>query len=926
MSLAEDLASLGHGISQYNRLLKLTTPLGSDVLLPQRLVAHERLGRGYDYTIDLLSTKDDINLKELIAKPVTLWVMQTDQRYLPVHGYIHTIKRLGSDGQFTACQLSFGPWLRFLKFRQDARLWQDKTVEDILTEVFNGHSQAAGNFRFDLTEPVPPRSYCTQYETDWNFSQRLMEEEGWYSYHEQKEDGSGHTLVITDTVRNITPLATQSIAFHGAGTSDEVDKIIQWSGARSLSSSQLSTKTFDYKSPNDQKDSSVTVLPDHGDLPSQLEVYEYTGAYTYLEQTRGDKQAQVRVEEWESRIKRFVGVSGKRSLPVGHWFSLEDHPAHANDIPEDKQFLIIAVEWFIENNLPLSNNLKDFPGSLKYQLDTFKQQLSLDVSNGTGYADQANNERTGHCFNRFEAQRRKVEFRSPIEHTQPTLHPQTATVVGPDSEEIYTDDLNRVKVRFHWDRKNPGDEKASCWVRVSYPNAGQEWGALNVPRIGQEVIVTFLGGNADRPVITGRLYNAEQTPQWHTDGKLSGYKTKEYKGLGFNQLVLDDNTNQNRIHLYSTNTNAQLNLGYLVTQQGNNRKDFYGAGFALSTDDYGAIVTNKGLYLSTFGRPGAQGTQLDVTEARQQLKSGAELTKSLSDTSVKAGAETLAGQAGLNKFTEATEESYTGQGQEQANRFKEPILLMASPAGIGITTSKDTHLHSGANVTLSSGTDTNLAIGKSLVASVAEKISLFAYNAGVKLFAAKGKVEIQAQSNDLDLIAEKVVRLLSTTSRIEIAAKEEITISAGGSSIKINASGITNNTPGKWEANASMHSMPGPQNSPYAMPDLPVSSITPNKLVIERLYHDKEPLVGTPFEVSFPNGEIRKGKLDGAGRAILTDVPAGTGEVRFGAMPGQYERKGMEPMPNHKPKPSTKDIDALLDKYGPKPNPDPGTK
>lgn len=113
MSLAQDLASLGHGISQYNRLLKLTTPLGSDVLLPQRLIAHERLGRGYDYTIDLLSTQDDINLKELIAKPVTLWVMQTDQSYLPVHGYIHTIKRLGSDGQFTACQLSFGPWLHF---------------------------------------------------------------------------------------------------------------------------------------------------------------------------------------------------------------------------------------------------------------------------------------------------------------------------------------------------------------------------------------------------------------------------------------------------------------------------------------------------------------------------------------------------------------------------------------------------------------------------------------------------------------------------------------------------------------------------------------------------------------------------------------------------------------------------------------------
>jgi type VI secretion system secreted protein VgrG len=175
------------------------------------------------------------------------------------------------------------------------------------------------------------------------------------------------------------------------------------------------------------------------------------------------------------------------------------------------------------------------------------------------------NEHTGHCFNRLEVQRRKVPFRSPFEHEKPSLHPQTAMVVGPAEEEIYTDHLNRVKVKFRWDRLNPGDERASCWVRVSYPNAGQGWGGLNVPRIGQEVIVTFLDGDADRPVITGRLYNEDQAPQWHTDGKLSGYKSKEYKGSGFNQLVLDDTTQQNRVHLYSTSTHAQLNLGYRHT-------------------------------------------------------------------------------------------------------------------------------------------------------------------------------------------------------------------------------------------------------------------------------------------------------------------------------------------------------------------------
>jgi len=191
----------------------------------------------------------------------------------------------------------------------------------------------------------------------------------------------------------------------------------------------------------------------------------------------------------------------------------------------------------------------------------------------------------------------------------------------------------------------------------------------------------------------------------------------------------------------------------------------------------------------------------------------------------------------------------------------------------------------------------------------------------MKLFAAKGKIEIQAQSDDLDIIAEKVLRLLSTTSRIDISAKEEVLITAGGSFIKVNASGITQGTGGAWVAHAATHSMDGPQHNHFAMPELPVNSMTPNKLVIERLYHDKEPLAGAPFEVTFPGGETRAGKLDGAGRAVLTDVPAGTGQVRFGAMPGKYERKGMQPMPGHKPKPSQSDIDALLDKYASEQNP-----
>lgn len=864
-------------LAQHERLLKLDTPLGNDLFLPQRVLAHERLGRSYEYTIDLVSVRDDIELKKLIAQPVTLWLRQADRSYLPVSGYVHTVKRLGSDGQLTFCQLSFAPWLHFLKFRKDARIWQDKTADDILAEVFSTHPQGAGNFRFELSQPALPRSYCTQYETDWHFVHRLMEEEGWYGYHEQADDGSGHVLVITDTTYKLKPVPSRQIRFHSVGTEDELQEIGHWSTSRSVAPYQFTTRTDDYKTPKGQKQCSSTVLPEHGDLPSQLEIYEYTGAYTYSRQQQGDRQARIRVEECESSMKRFHGVSGVRNLRVGSWFTLENHLAHRNDPEEDRHFILIAVDWCIENNLPVSDKLRDFPGSLSSKVKAFKAAIGRgDAEARTNGNELPGNKDTGHCFNCFEVQRRKVPFRSPAEHTKPDLHPQTAIVVGPAGEEIYTDHLNRVKVQFRWDRQNPGDERASCWVRVSYPNAGQDWGGINVPRIGQEVIVTFLNGDVDRPVLTGRLFNEDQIPQWHTDGRLSGFKSKEFKGNGFNQLVLDDTTNQNRIHLYSTNTHAQLNLGYLVTQRGNERSRFYGKGFALSTDDFGGIVTNKGLYISTFGRPGAQGTQLDATESTSQLKAGASLTKTLSDTASRAGAEPLGGHDVLKQFIDATEDRYEGEGQGGAKRFKEPILLAGSPAGIGLASTTGTHVHAGTDVTLSSGTDTNVAVGKSFLASVAEKISLFAHNAGIKLFAAKGKVEIQAQSNDLDIIAEKVLRLLSTTSTIEIHAKEEVTISAGGSSIKINASGITNSTSGTWAAHASMHIMPGPAKTPYVMPHLPKAEIQKTELEFRHLTDWGEPMAGAAYKATLSDGSIRKGTLDAQGIARISGLPPGT--------------------------------------------------
>lgn len=195
--------SLFGKIGQEKRLLKLDTPLGANTLLPQRAHGVDRISEGFDYTVDLLSLNPDIELKQLIAQEVTLWTLQTDASYLPMHGYVHTAKKLGSDGQLTAYQIGFSSCFHFLKFRKDARIWQDKNAEEIISAVLNGHPQCRGRFKFEVNQKARSRSYCTQYETDWHFVMRMMESEGWYGYIEQAPDGRGHEWVITDSVYSL---------------------------------------------------------------------------------------------------------------------------------------------------------------------------------------------------------------------------------------------------------------------------------------------------------------------------------------------------------------------------------------------------------------------------------------------------------------------------------------------------------------------------------------------------------------------------------------------------------------------------------------------------------------------------------------------------------------------------------------------------
>lgn len=784
------------GDTQYNRLVKLDTPLGVDWLLPLYVKGTAALGRDYEFVIDAVSPRgSQIELGALLAKPVTLWIQQTDGAYMPIHGYVHRFSRLGADGPLTFYKLAFSSWLYFLRLRRDMRDWQEQNGEQILTDVFNEHPQARGAYRFDLHKPLPSYSNRVQWEYDLNFVHRSLEEAGVFPYFEQADNGRSHAMVLTDDVYFVPQLRQSVVEFGATEISGELDGLAQWKEQLQIDSAQLTSRSFDYKRPDlPRQVQGVTDV--NGKLPTDGEIYDYPGAYMWSDREQGERLAQIRLEERKSRMKRFHGIGGLRCAMPGRRFELRGHPVHDAGSQPDREFVLLGVDWLICNNLPGLDEVEQFPDGLAEEVAQAKAGATVRHADGS----------EGFFQVMVEAQPRNVPFRSPFEHKKPAMQLQNAIVAGPSGEEVYTDSLNRVKVWFHWNRRNGQDERASCWVRPTFLDAGSNRGGIQPLRKGDEVVVGFMEGDCDRPVIIARMYGGATQPVWHTNGLLSGQRSREYGGTGYNQLVMDDSTQQNRVHLYSSSYQSHLHLGYLIQQTDNTRGAFLGSGFDLKSEAYGAIRAGQGLFVSTH--PAAANQPLNVTAASEQLASAETVVDLTSQASSANQAESLQeGQDALRKFTDATHYSVSGGagsggrtgggGTGNANGFSTPIMLMASPAGVGLSTQESAQVTANQQVNIVSGKSVHVAAGKSLVSSVMEKISLFAQNAGIKLFAAKGKVEIQAKSDAMALTSQQDLSITSVDGRVMISADKEIWIGAGGSYIKITPDLIENGTTGQ---------------------------------------------------------------------------------------------------------------------------------
>ncbi|QOH69800.1 type VI secretion system tip protein TssI/VgrG [Pseudomonas juntendi] len=483
-------------LSQHQRLFTFDSPLPPEQELQLlSFSGREAISELFSFQAHLISQDARIELKKLIGKKVTLGIALANgtTRYISAHvsDFVHT----GADGGIANYTAELVPWIWILSRRRDSRIFQDKTTEQIVKEVFDYYLSLAEH-EFRLSQPLKPISYCTQYqESDLNFVLRLLEQEGLFFTFEHSQEG--HRMIISDDSSMLPQLERQPlIRYHSASVTETADSITAWSSARRMQPTRLTLKSFDYKQPGNPHLVQLNSVNQQGEV-GQYEVFEYEGLYGYADADEGMRKARRRLEAMEVDGKTFHGESNCRAMEPGRYFELSQHYDHDNDAPDDRQFLLLSVTHWGQNNY-------------------------------------ANDGEAGYR-NSFSCIRRKIPFRPALRTPRAGISgPQTAIVVGPHGEEIYTDELGRVKLQFHWDRNGEFNDQSSCWVRVTQSGASGGFGSIQIPRVGDEVVVVFLDGNPDRPLIMGSLYNSTNTPPWALPANKtqSGFLTRSMKGDG----------------------------------------------------------------------------------------------------------------------------------------------------------------------------------------------------------------------------------------------------------------------------------------------------------------------------------------------------------------------------------------------------------
>ena len=502
---------------QSDRPISITSPLGDDVLLFYAMNATEALGRMFDFEVGVLSEDHAVKLEDLLGQPITVTLDLAGDGKRHFHGLVSQLSYVGTVGRYAHYGLRLRPWLWFLTRTTDCRIFQGMTVPDIIKEVFGdlGFSDVEDS----LTGSYAPWDYCVQYrESAFNFVSRLMEQEGIYYYFKHEEDK--HTLVLADSYSAHAPVSGyEEIPFYPPEESEDsdLDRFLDWKISQEVQATSYILNDYDFEAPKSDIKTSATATKKHSG--TDYKVYDYPGEY--IDTSVGDEYVKYRMEELTAGYETYSAQGTARGLMAGALFSLIDHPR----ADQNKEFLVVSAAHTLASG---GYETGGGGGGLTYEGSI----VSIDA---------------------------QVPYRSQRITRKPHVQgPQTAVVVGPSGETVWTDKYGRIKAQFHWDRHGSSDENSSCWMRVSQAWAGKNWGGMHIPHVGQEVVVDFLEGDPDRPLVTGRVYNADNMPPLDLPG--NKYKSIIQDHFG-NKIQFDGTPGEEHVQIYSPSHGSLFQLG-----------------------------------------------------------------------------------------------------------------------------------------------------------------------------------------------------------------------------------------------------------------------------------------------------------------------------------------------------------------------------
>ncbi|WP_290871722.1 type VI secretion system Vgr family protein, partial [Aquabacterium sp.] len=843
-------------IGQATRLIQIETALASATLVVERLSLTEAVHADEPLwaEVDCLSTSAYLELKALQGEQVTLRLKQADGSWRHWHGYVARAAQLGADGGLARYRLNLAAWTHWLQHRRDTRIFQDQTAQDIVTEVFKAYPQA--NFQFDVTAPSSLRAITTQYrESDWQFAQRLMAQEGWScrlvhqgltvaGAEEAAPDvmagarAARHTLVIFDAqaeVPDLGPLRFGTPEQRGGGLLGTglfdlgfvTDTVTAWRVGQRVTPNAVTLAAWDERQLAGVA-AQALAQGDHGAVPP-LEDYRGHGERQHAEgrvtteqpasSAVAEARAQALMAAHELAHRQAQGESAVRPLHEGARFTLTEHSLYglgmlAQQGADAATFRVLSVTHEAANNL----------GSEAAHL---LQAATLEKG---GYR------------NRFVAAPATARLVPPpvAQPTAPGL--QTAVVVASEGEPLTTDRDGRIRIQFGWQRgarplagalnapttlagsetgHAPGDATSGTWVRVAQSVAGANWGAVFTPRAGTEVLVDFVDGDIDRPLVIGQLHNGAHDLPWpagldsgaNHPGTVSGWHHSHLDEAGANQWLIDDATGQLRMRLASHGAQtgwSELSLGHLIQQSGQGgaghaqRGQWLGEGFYGHTEGWAVVRAGQGLLLSTSARPAqgssVQSTQMDAAEAVAQLSAARQLGETLSQSAKQQGAQGLASfdaAQALQQHAEAMDPAALGKwpgsvgGQEAkkaqpgsrtlqdpVERFAKPLLHLDTPSTAAFVTPASLSLFSGQDTSLTMQGDAHLTSAHTFSSVSGQTTSLYTHAGGIQAITANGPLSLRAHTDAQQVWSDQDLTIQSTTDEIRIQASDSITLSA----------------------------------------------------------------------------------------------------------------------------------------------------